>query len=216
MTFFGTQPTFTHVPPRRAGSKKTTLAPRPAARCAVASPPLPPPSTIKSNDFTVEPLSDGDAAGAKPPKPASLTEPPPRAGAARDAPALERRARALRGTPLHNGLPRPEGPSPRQGRDDVAARPLTASADPSSDNPLLADTGLPRFDRIRPEHVEPAVRRTLEAQRAAIAEAERVERPGIDWLARLERIHDEVRRVWGPVSHLNSVASTPPLRDAYN
>jgi len=93
---------------------------------------------------------------------------------------------------------------------------MNASADPITDNPLLADTGLPRFDRIRPEHVEPALRRTLEAQRAAIAEAERVERPGIDWLARLERIHDEVRRVWGPVSHLNSVASTPPLRDAYN
>ena len=93
---------------------------------------------------------------------------------------------------------------------------MTASADPITDNPLLAETGLPRFDRIRPEHVEPALRSTLDAQRAAIAEAERVERPDIEWLARLERIHDEVRRVWGPVSHLNAVVSTPPLRDAYN
>src|SRR5690606_32060461 len=148
MTFFGTQPTFTHVPPRRAGSKKTTLAPRPAARCAVASPPLPPPSTIKSNDFTVEPLSDGDAPGAKPPKPASLTEPPPRAGAARDAPALERRARALRGAPLHNGLPRPDGPSPPQGRDDDAASTINASAAPTTGHPPLADTRAPPLHRI--------------------------------------------------------------------
>ena len=93
---------------------------------------------------------------------------------------------------------------------------MTASADTTTDNPLLAATGLPRFDQIRPEHVEPALRRTLDAQRAAIAEAERVERPDVEWLARLERIHDEVRRVWGPVSHLNAVVSTPPLRDAYN
>jgi len=93
---------------------------------------------------------------------------------------------------------------------------MNASADPLSDNPLLAADGLPRFDRIRPEHVEPALRRTLDAQRAVIAEAERVERPDLDWLARLERVHDEIRRVWGPVSHLNSVASTPQLRDAYN
>ena len=90
------------------------------------------------------------------------------------------------------------------------------SADPVRDNPLLADTGLPRFDLIRPEHVEPALRRTLDAQRAAIDEAARVERPDLDWLARVERIHYEVRRVWGPVSHLNSVVSTPALRDAYN
>ena len=93
---------------------------------------------------------------------------------------------------------------------------MNASADPTADNPLLAADGLPRFDLIRPEHVEPALRRTLEALRAAVAEAERVERPDVDWLARIERIHDEIRRVWGPVSHLNSVASTPPLRDAYN
>ncbi len=93
---------------------------------------------------------------------------------------------------------------------------MNASADPPTDNPLLADTGLPRFDSIRPEHVEPALRHTLDVQRAAIAEAERTEQPDATWLARLERIHDEVRRVWGPVSHLNAVVSTPALREAYN
>ncbi len=49
MIFFGTQPTFTHVPPSRPGSNSATRAPYSAARCAVASPPLPPPITIKSN-----------------------------------------------------------------------------------------------------------------------------------------------------------------------
>src|SRR5690606_7606813 len=40
--------------------------------------------------------------------------------------------------------------------------------------------------------------------------------PDVDWLAGLERIYDSVGRVWGPVSHLNSVASTPEMREAYN
>ena len=52
MTFFGTQPTLTQVPPSRPGSSSATRAPYSAARCAAASPPLPPPSTIRSNACT--------------------------------------------------------------------------------------------------------------------------------------------------------------------
>ncbi|HEX6997504.1 MAG TPA: M3 family metallopeptidase [Gammaproteobacteria bacterium] len=83
-------------------------------------------------------------------------------------------------------------------------------------NPLLAATGLPPFGAIRPEHVEPAVRRTLEEQRAALAQAEGVSEPSLDWLAALERIHDAVNRVWSPVAHLNAVVSSPELRAAFN
>ncbi|HEY8521494.1 MAG TPA: M3 family metallopeptidase [Gammaproteobacteria bacterium] len=83
-------------------------------------------------------------------------------------------------------------------------------------NPLLAATDLPAFDAIRPEHVEPAVRRTLDEQRAALARAERVAEPSLDWLAALERIHDAVHRVWSPVAHLNAVVSSPELRAAFN
>lgn len=83
-------------------------------------------------------------------------------------------------------------------------------------NPLLERTGLPRFDAIRPEHVEPAVRAVLDAERAAIQAAEKVEEPDLGWLEELERVNDAVRRVFGPVSHLNAVVSTPALRDAYN
>ena len=45
MTFLGTQPTLTQVPPRRAASTTATRAPYCAARRAEAMPPLPPPIT---------------------------------------------------------------------------------------------------------------------------------------------------------------------------
>ena len=66
MTFFGTQPTFTHVPPRRLGSNKATRAPYSAARCAAASPPLPPPKITKSNACTVTSALLGDKRTAVP------------------------------------------------------------------------------------------------------------------------------------------------------
>ena len=91
--------------------------------------------------------------------------------------------------------------------------------DPTADttgNPLLKPHELPAFSAIKPEHVEPAVRELLAAQRRALERAEGVAAPDVDWLRDLERIHTEFDRVWGPVNHLNSVLSSPPLRDAFN
>jgi len=91
--------------------------------------------------------------------------------------------------------------------------------DPTADttgNPLLNPHELPAFSAIRPEHVEPAVRELLATQRQALARAEGVAAPDVDWLRDLERIHTEFDRIWGPVNHLNSVLSSPPLRDAFN
>src|SRR5450631_2809602 len=48
MTFFGTQPTLTQVPPKRWDSITAVLAPYAAARCAQAKPPLPPPRLMRS------------------------------------------------------------------------------------------------------------------------------------------------------------------------
>src|ERR1700680_4350035 len=48
MTFFGTHPTFTQVPPKRCDSMTAVFAPYSAARCAQARPPLPPPTLIRS------------------------------------------------------------------------------------------------------------------------------------------------------------------------
>ena len=90
-----------------------------------------------------------------------------------------------------------------------------ATAD-SSGNPLLGIHALPAFSAIKPEHVEPAVRELLATQRRALASAEGVAAPDVDWLRGLELIHTEFDRVWGPVNHLNSVLSSPPLRDAFN
>src|SRR5690242_18703329 len=87
--------------------------------------------------------------------------------------------------------------------------------DPSS-NPLLAARVLPAYSAVKPEHVEPAVRELLAAQRRALVVAEGVATPDLDWLRSLERITVELDRVWGPVWHLNSVVSTPPLREAFN
>jgi oligopeptidase A len=87
---------------------------------------------------------------------------------------------------------------------------------PNEANPLLAPGALPAFTAIRPEHVEPAVRQVLADQRAALTVAEGVAEPGLAWLRDLERINTEIHRVWGPVSHLNSVVSSPALRDAFN
>jgi len=84
------------------------------------------------------------------------------------------------------------------------------------ENPLLYSLGLPDFEAIAPEHVEPALREALTTQRHRLKTIERLEDPTFDWALELERIQDAVRRVWGPVIHLNSVRSTPELRDAYN
>jgi oligopeptidase A len=86
----------------------------------------------------------------------------------------------------------------------------------TSSNPLLAARGLPAYSAVKPEHVEPAVRELLAEQRRALAAAERVATPDLDWLHDLERIGLELDRVWGPVGHLNSVVSSPPLREAFN
>src|SRR5574343_1102739 len=85
-------------------------------------------------------------------------------------------------------------------------------------NPLLDFSDLPRFDQIRPEHVQPAIDQLLQASEAAL-EAVTAEDFPPDWMA-ISRVLDvateQLGRAWGAVSHLNSVADTPALRAAYN
>ena len=87
-----------------------------------------------------------------------------------------------------------------------------------TDNPLLSDTLLPRFDAIQPAHVEPAVDHLLAANRAEIARLlAEVKTP--DWhnfVEPIEELDDRLNRAWSPVSHLNSVRNSDALRDAYN
>jgi len=85
-------------------------------------------------------------------------------------------------------------------------------------NPLLDFSDLPLFDRIRPEHVAPAMDALLQESNAAL---ERVTAHDFaaDWSAiarELDVATEKLGRAWGVVSHLNSVADTPELRAAYN
>ncbi len=85
-------------------------------------------------------------------------------------------------------------------------------------NPLLELTDLPAFDRILPEHVEPAIDRTLAEVQSDI-ESLLQAGPPFNWdntLAPLELALNRLHRVWSPVSHLNAVVNSDALREAYN
>lgn len=84
-------------------------------------------------------------------------------------------------------------------------------------NPLLDHAALPAFDRIRPEHVEPAVRQVLDDNRARVAELAAIASPTFDGVIEpLEELQHRLVRTWSPVSHLNAVANSEPLRVSYN
>ena len=85
-------------------------------------------------------------------------------------------------------------------------------------NPLLDVSGLPAFSRIKPSHVEPAVRSVIEESRAQVEEILAAARPP-RWdnlVVPLEALDHRLARVWAPVGHLNAVHNTEALRQAYN
>ncbi|HEX7872833.1 MAG TPA: M3 family metallopeptidase [Sphingobium sp.] len=83
-------------------------------------------------------------------------------------------------------------------------------------NPLLADTDLPDFAAIRPEHVVPAVTQAIADHRAAIARISESDSSDFDTVVLAsERADFELSRIWSPVGHLASVADTPELRAAH-
>ncbi|WP_325343699.1 M3 family metallopeptidase [Xylophilus sp.] len=85
-------------------------------------------------------------------------------------------------------------------------------------NPLLDFTDLPLFDRIRPEHVAPAIDTLLAEADRALGEVTAPDYPA-QWeaIARvLDVATERLGRAWGAVNHLNAVADTPELRAAYN
>ena len=92
---------------------------------------------------------------------------------------------------------------------------MTTTPTPS---PLLESTGLPRFDAIRPEHVEPAVRSLLDALRSTV-ERLQDDPAAPSWDNFVEPIEDDgerLGRAWGIASHMHSVMDTPEWREAYN
>jgi oligopeptidase A len=86
-------------------------------------------------------------------------------------------------------------------------------------NPLLDSHNLPSFSKIRPEHVEPAVRQVLEENRARLNEI--LTAAGDDGnfagaVLPLEELGDRLQHTWSPVSHLHGVLNSAELRAAYN
>ncbi|MEE9552432.1 MAG: hypothetical protein V3V89_05240, partial [Gammaproteobacteria bacterium] len=86
------------------------------------------------------------------------------------------------------------------------------------DNPLLRPPGLPLFNKIKPEHIEPAIDYLLQDNRQRIA-ALLKENDHYTWdntLQILEDLDDRLNRAWSPASHIHSVIDNEELREAYN
>jgi oligopeptidase A len=85
------------------------------------------------------------------------------------------------------------------------------------ENPLLATEALPPFPRIRPEHVEPAMREVLHDGRARLEVIAGIAEPTFAGVVEpLEELHHRISRVWSPVNHLNGVLNSDALRSCYN
>ena len=83
-----------------------------------------------------------------------------------------------------------------------------------STNPLLETTGLPAYDKIKAEHVAPAVDAITEAFEKLLSEAEQ----STDWdglkkpMGQLDLMFEYA---WSPIGHLLGVANSDEMRDAH-
>lgn len=92
-----------------------------------------------------------------------------------------------------------------------------AAPEISAENPLLEDRELPRYDAVRPEHVEPGMRALLAELAAEFERAEASVAPTFERAVEpLERIGDRLGRAWGIVGHLMHVKNSDALRAAHD
>lgn len=85
-------------------------------------------------------------------------------------------------------------------------------------NPLLSMDSLPPFSQIQPDHVQPAVTQAIADCKQKIKDVLTHTEPHT-WdslIAPLEEVNDRLARIWSPVSHLNSVLNSEPLRAAHD
>jgi len=86
-------------------------------------------------------------------------------------------------------------------------------------NPLLNHSDLPAFDKIKPEHVEPAIDNVLKSNRERIDQLLASNGPDYNWhnfAQPMEELGVKLARTWSPASHMNSVVNSEALRSAYN
>ena len=84
-------------------------------------------------------------------------------------------------------------------------------------NPLLNLESLPAFDAIRPSHARPALEQVLAENRVRLAELIAQPSPTFASLVvPVEELSYRLSRVWSPIGHLNAVANSAEMREAYN
>ncbi|MFZ5889767.1 MAG: M3 family metallopeptidase [Myxococcota bacterium] len=84
------------------------------------------------------------------------------------------------------------------------------------ENPLLSQERPLAFGSIRAEHVVPAIRQLVSAADQRLAALPAEGKSYATTLGELEAATERVELAMGIVEHLESVATTPELRDAYN
>ncbi|SVE27427.1 uncharacterized protein METZ01_LOCUS480281, partial [marine metagenome] len=88
-----------------------------------------------------------------------------------------------------------------------------------TENPLLNWTNLPPFDRIEIEHITPAIKTLIKRSEETLSALEAQSPDAWTWdrfMVPLEKIDDDLGRIWGVVSHLHSVKNSQDLRDVYD
>jgi oligopeptidase A len=84
-------------------------------------------------------------------------------------------------------------------------------------NPLLELESLPAFGRIEASHARPALETVLAENRACLAELTAQPCPTFASLVMpVEELSYRLSRVWSPIGHLNAVANSAQMREAYN
>lgn len=85
-------------------------------------------------------------------------------------------------------------------------------------NPLIACTGLPKFELINAAHITPAVDSLLEKNALLINKLLSVTDAPTwsSFVMPMEDANEQLSCAWGPISHLNSVMNSDALREAYN
>ncbi len=87
----------------------------------------------------------------------------------------------------------------------------------TSDNPLFQYRELPEFDRIVPEHAEPALSRILtEGEESLVALEASIEPTWDGIMGPLRDLLEPLDFAWGVVSHLHSVVNTPEWREVHD
>ncbi|WP_371187361.1 oligopeptidase A [Thalassotalea maritima] len=85
-------------------------------------------------------------------------------------------------------------------------------------NPLLEQTTLPPFAKIKPEHIQPAVEQTIAHCKKTIDQvvAQTTPHTWQSLVVAIEEADDKLEKIWSAVSHINSVMSTESLREAHD